>query len=127
MRPSLPRVSFILVMAAFLLYIVSMVTKPLSEGSETLVNGYYTVDTGSVMVLGYHDKDGSMNLPFGPDVKSFQVRGDMIFIARWPRKTIHVDNHFEDVNDGGRCQYWRIDTKTHAAMQIDKAEADVDC
>jgi len=127
LRENLVRVSSVIVVVALLLLIAGFLSRPFSEGIESIGNGYYTVDTGSVMRLGYHDKDGSMNMPFGPNVKGFRVQGDMIFVARWPLKTVEVDGHLEEANEGVGCQYWRIDTKSHAAVQINRADAKVDC
>ena len=127
MRTSLVRSCTLLVAVAAVVLVIGLVGRPLGEGSESIGNGYYTLDTGSEIRLGFRDADGSMNPPFDADVRSFQRRGDAIYVARWPLKTVEVDNHLEGVYEGGGCQYWRIETRTHEAVRTTKADAKVDC
>ena len=112
---------------ASVLFGAALFSKPFSEGVESIANGYYVVDTGDKLMLGYTDADGSMNQPFGASVKAFKLRGDKLFVARWPYKLVVAKDHVEDVYEGGGCQYWRIDTRTHEATRVSKEEAKVDC
>lgn len=112
---------------ASVLFVASLLSKPFSEGVESIANGYYVVDTGDMLMIGYRDADGSMNQPFGPRVMAFQLRSDELFVARLPYKLIVANGLAEDVYEGGGCQYWRVNTRTHEATQVSKEEAKVDC
>jgi hypothetical protein len=120
-------VLFAVVALACVLLGLGLFSKPFSEGVESIGNGYYVVDTGDKLWLGYTNTDGSLNQQFGSSVKAFQLRRDMLFVARWPDKRVEQSGRLEDVREGGGCQYWRIDTRTHEATQVSKDEARVDC
>jgi hypothetical protein len=120
-------VLFAVVALATVLFGLCLFSKPLSEGVESIGNGYYVVDTGDKLWLGYTDTDGSMIQQFGSSVEAFRLRSDNLFVAKWPGTLVEADRRFVDVRRGVGCQYWRIDTRTHEATQVSKDEAMVDC
>ena len=122
-------VLFAVVALEAVMFGVGVFYRPLSEGVESIGNGYCVVDTGDTLSLGYTDTDtdGSMILQFGSGVEAFRLRGDNLFVAKWPDALIDANHHFADVRKRGDCQYWRVDTRTHEATQVSKRESMVDC
>ena len=92
-----------------------------TDGELPISNGYVLSDAGGnekAISYVYDEKLG----PFVIDarVDSYVVDGKKIIVARRPAESV-MHNGITDVKLLSTCEYWMIDTETHAVEQITDA------
>jgi hypothetical protein len=92
-----------------------------TDGEFPISNGYVLSDAGgNERAIAY--VSGRTLGPFIIDarVDSYFVDGKRIIVARRPVETV-MRNGIADVRLSPACEYWMIDTETHAVKQITDA------
>lgn len=88
------------------------------DGAYPIKNGYLFYETGgNGKTIRYEEQRGWSVMVVPERVDAYEVDGDQIVVARRPADVVVVDG-VADWRLGALCEYWSIDTKSHAVRRI---------
>lgn len=96
------------------------------DGTESIAQGYFLADTGgNGRTIEYHDARRAPRTVIGARVETYSKQGAVIVVARRPALVVMKDGSAEwQVSPA--CEYWIIDTTTHAVrVTTDALEYDI--
>lgn len=90
----------------------------MTDGAYPIKDGYLLYDTGTNgKTIEYKDKKGVMNNVVRERADSYIVDGNKIIVARRPAEIV-MRGGIADWKVSPTCEYWMINTETHAVEQI---------